>query len=96
MIFIIRNTRQETDFFNDELLKIIKGITNLDKSVHCFIQKSDNYYVFDENNVFYKYYNTDAYILEKMENIENSIETTYTFKFNTVTDLDVDVPLDNI
>ena len=61
----------ETDSFNDELLKTIKGTTNLDKSVFCFIQKSDNYYVFDENNVFNKYYNIDTYTLEKMDNIEN-------------------------
>ena len=85
----------ETDSFNDELLKTIKGTTNLDKSVFCFIQKSDNYYVFDENNVFNKYYNIDTYTLEKMDNIENSIETSYTFKFNTVTDSDVEMPSEN-
>ena len=67
----------------------------MDKSVFCFIQKSDNYYFFDENNVFNKYYNIDTYTLEKMDNIENSIETSYTFKFNTVTDSDVEMPSEN-
>lgn len=86
----------ENDSFNDELLNTIKGDFYLDKFTNFFCKKNETNYIFNKYNGFNKYYDLQTYILKNIVNTENSIEITYTFKLNTVTDLDIEMPLESI